>query len=112
MTAHLGQEKKNKKKHASVGSRTRANCLEGNYPTVGPRKQVMSHLNFYRAFAYPVTDLSLVHKSGDHHFHEMIVSRLIVSMIQQTPIPFIDCALESFPVPQRSKTVDPDAFCS
>jgi hypothetical protein len=27
-----------KKKDASVGSRTRANCLEGNYPTVGPRK--------------------------------------------------------------------------
>jgi hypothetical protein len=26
------------KRNASVGSRTRANCLEGNYPTVGPRK--------------------------------------------------------------------------
>ena len=23
--------------YASSGSRTRANCLEGNYPTVGPR---------------------------------------------------------------------------
>jgi hypothetical protein len=31
-------KKKNTKTNASVGNRTRANCLEGNYDTISPRK--------------------------------------------------------------------------
>jgi arginine deiminase len=38
--ANRDSEIKMKKIYASVGNRTRANCLEGNYDTISPRKLV------------------------------------------------------------------------
>ena len=52
-THETKKKKKVPKRSASVGSRTRANCLEGNYPTVGPRKRLseqrVSSVHVHRA---------------------------------------------------------------
>jgi hypothetical protein len=69
---------------ASSGSRTRANCLEGNYPTVGPRMLDEGRLYFsiyivhlkYWADRYSQANVNLLDRCayrGRAYVHDSVV---------------------------------------